>query len=120
MLGQHFLGLEDPVDHAALRHHTLAFLEQVGQRAFKIDRHRMHGVGDLELHRNAVALDAAGFDQAPDAEHPGTRRFAGLDLGRCVEKYQIALESIHDQQRRSAKPGEDHGGEQQAFISWFH
>jgi hypothetical protein len=77
VLGQHFLRAEDAVAfELALRDHAFAFLEQVGQDAAVFDRDHLGGVGDREAHRHAVglALDAAGLDQAAQAEGAVLRR----------------------------------------------
>ena len=120
MFGQHFLGHKDAVLQLALRHHALAFLEQVGQDALKVHRHALGRVGHHEVHCHAGALDATGHHQTAQTEGAVDRRLFGLDLCGGEKEHQIALEGVQDQ-RGSRRNHQNHAGRNgQPFMTRFH
>ena len=118
VLGEHLARDEHAVGpELALRHDALALAEEVGQDAAIDDRHALRGVGDDELHRDAVglALDAALLDQPADAEGAALRRFVRRDLRGREEEHQVLLERVQHERRRDAER-RDAGGDQRKTL----
>ena len=118
MLSEHIVGIEYAgVVERPFRHDPLPFAEQVRQDALKGDRNGTVAVGHLEAHRECVSFgNAAGRDEASEADAGAGRDVLLGDIGRRVEEDDRILERAEHEQNRDQEDAETRGDQDNAAL----